>query len=359
VRQTRDAMPYRLGVHPLAILGNDLSLGLLRIAEQRSGVFLLPGLMAERALLQPTRRRTTPRSRPRSSVERPVVFVGDGVQGRRASFQQRRTPDALGGGLGRHELEDRAHHEPEPTATDPGLLGVRRPKRCVVHLGNGVHRCRLLLRRPQSSDTIGGALGRHGLDDPDDAESTSRHGRRPVRRLVHVRRRVHRGGISRRFSAGRAVERDGLGDRADASAHRPKRGGWLSSICCLPVELRLRRGWRMGQKDLCRCPLVDHACRALGWETLGARQRRRAGRALTVEARYACARDARCRLHMPLSFVANNDDVMVFLRYGFTVTATGKDVATNLHHYFRLRDGKVAYVRVAEDTALIASAFSA
>ena len=62
----------------------------------------------------------------------------------------------------------------------------------------------------------------------------------------------------------------------------------------------------------------------------------------------------------PLSFAANADgDVMVFLRYAFTVTATGKDVATNLHHYFRFRDGKIAYYRGSEDTALIASALSA
>ena len=62
----------------------------------------------------------------------------------------------------------------------------------------------------------------------------------------------------------------------------------------------------------------------------------------------------------PLSFAGNADgDVMVFLRYAFTVTATGKDVATNLHHYFRFRDGKVAYYRGSEDTALIASALSA
>ncbi len=62
----------------------------------------------------------------------------------------------------------------------------------------------------------------------------------------------------------------------------------------------------------------------------------------------------------PLSFAGNDDgDVMVFLRYAFTVTATGKDVATNLHHYFRFRDGKVAYYRGSEDTALIASALSA
>ncbi len=51
---------------------------------------------------------------------------------------------------------------------------------------------------------------------------------------------------------------------------------------------------------------------------------------------------------------------MVFLRYAFTVTVTvtvtGKDVATNLHHYSRLRDGKVFYYRGSEDTALTAAA---
>lgn len=62
----------------------------------------------------------------------------------------------------------------------------------------------------------------------------------------------------------------------------------------------------------------------------------------------------------PLSFASSDDgDVMAFVRYAFTVTATGKDVATNLHHYWRFRDGKIAYFRGSEDTALIASALSA
>jgi ketosteroid isomerase-like protein len=62
----------------------------------------------------------------------------------------------------------------------------------------------------------------------------------------------------------------------------------------------------------------------------------------------------------PLSFTSNDDgDVMVFIRYAFTVTATGKDVAMNLHHYWRFRDAKVAYVRASEDTALVAAALSA
>jgi uncharacterized protein len=63
---------------------------------------------------------------------------------------------------------------------------------------------------------------------------------------------------------------------------------------------------------------------------------------------------------VPVGIAANDDgDVMVFLRYAFTVTATGKDVATHLHHYFRFRDGKIAYCRSGEDTALMASVLSA
>src|SRR5271169_4384818 len=51
----------------------------------------------------------------------------------------------------------------------------------------------------------------------------------------------------------------------------------------------------------------------------------------------------------PVSFASKEDgDVHVFLRYAFTVTATGKDVAMNLHHYWRFRDGKVCFVRASE-----------
>ena len=59
----------------------------------------------------------------------------------------------------------------------------------------------------------------------------------------------------------------------------------------------------------------------------------------------------------PLSFTSNDDgDVMVFIRYAFTVTATGKSGEMNLHHYWRFRDGKVCFVRSSEDTALVAAA---
>ncbi len=60
-----------------------------------------------------------------------------------------------------------------------------------------------------------------------------------------------------------------------------------------------------------------------------------------------------------LSFATNDDgDVMVFIRYAFTVTATGKDVAMNLHHYWKFRDGKVCFVRSSEDTALVTAALT-
>ena len=49
---------------------------------------------------------------------------------------------------------------------------------------------------------------------------------------------------------------------------------------------------------------------------------------------------------------------MVFIRYTFTVTTTGKHVAMNMHHYWKFRDGKVCYVRSSEDTAQVAAALT-
>lgn len=61
----------------------------------------------------------------------------------------------------------------------------------------------------------------------------------------------------------------------------------------------------------------------------------------------------------PLSFTSNEDgDVMVLIRYAFTVAATGKDVAMNMHHYFKFRDRKVCFVRSSEDTAQVAAAMT-
>ena len=61
----------------------------------------------------------------------------------------------------------------------------------------------------------------------------------------------------------------------------------------------------------------------------------------------------------PLTFASNDDgDVMVLIRYAFTVTATSKDVAMNMHHYWKFRDGKACFVRSSEDTAQVAAALT-
>jgi uncharacterized protein len=51
-------------------------------------------------------------------------------------------------------------------------------------------------------------------------------------------------------------------------------------------------------------------------------------------------------------------DVHAFIRYAFTVSATGRQVAMNLHHFWRFRDGKVCFVRASEDTALVGEALA-
>jgi uncharacterized protein len=61
----------------------------------------------------------------------------------------------------------------------------------------------------------------------------------------------------------------------------------------------------------------------------------------------------------PIAYASNDEgDVMVFIRYAFTATATGKHVAMNMHHYWKFRDGKVCYVRSSEDTAQVAAALT-
>ena len=59
----------------------------------------------------------------------------------------------------------------------------------------------------------------------------------------------------------------------------------------------------------------------------------------------------------PLSFTANETDVMVALRWGITVNATGKRVTQPMQHWFRFANGKVVQVRTLEDSARTAAAF--
>ena len=53
----------------------------------------------------------------------------------------------------------------------------------------------------------------------------------------------------------------------------------------------------------------------------------------------------------PVSFAANDTDVLTVVRFRARSRSTGKPAIMNLHHYFRFRDGKIAYYRGTEDTA--------
>lgn len=53
----------------------------------------------------------------------------------------------------------------------------------------------------------------------------------------------------------------------------------------------------------------------------------------------------------PVSVAANDTDVLTVVRFRSKSRATGKSAAMDLHHFFRFRDGKIAYYRGTEDTA--------
>jgi ketosteroid isomerase-like protein len=59
----------------------------------------------------------------------------------------------------------------------------------------------------------------------------------------------------------------------------------------------------------------------------------------------------------PVSFAANDDEVLTVVRFGATRRANGKSVTMNLHHQFRFRDNQIAYYRGTEDTAITESVF--
>jgi uncharacterized protein len=53
----------------------------------------------------------------------------------------------------------------------------------------------------------------------------------------------------------------------------------------------------------------------------------------------------------PITFAANDTDVLTVVRFVAKVRATGRRTEMHLHHYFHFRDGKIAYYRGTEDTA--------
>ncbi len=57
----------------------------------------------------------------------------------------------------------------------------------------------------------------------------------------------------------------------------------------------------------------------------------------------------------PVSFAANDTDVLTVVRFRARSRSTGKTAAMDLHHFFQFRDGKIARYRGTEDTAQTAA----
>jgi ketosteroid isomerase-like protein len=60
----------------------------------------------------------------------------------------------------------------------------------------------------------------------------------------------------------------------------------------------------------------------------------------------------------PHGFAAGQDDVHVLVRWTFRSAATGRQASMTMHHYWRLRDGKIEYFRGSEDTEQTARALT-
>jgi uncharacterized protein len=61
----------------------------------------------------------------------------------------------------------------------------------------------------------------------------------------------------------------------------------------------------------------------------------------------------------PHAFAAGEDDVHLLVRWTFRSIATGRQASMTMHHYWRIRDGKVEHFRGSEDTELTARVFAA
>ena len=60
----------------------------------------------------------------------------------------------------------------------------------------------------------------------------------------------------------------------------------------------------------------------------------------------------------PVAIAANDTDVMSVVRFRVKSRKTGKHAAMDLHHYFKFRDGKIAYYRGSEDTLQVQQALA-
>jgi ketosteroid isomerase-like protein len=58
----------------------------------------------------------------------------------------------------------------------------------------------------------------------------------------------------------------------------------------------------------------------------------------------------------PVSFAANDTEVLTVVQLKARTRSTGRTVAMHLHHVFGFRDGKIAYYRGTEDSAQVVDA---
>jgi ketosteroid isomerase-like protein len=61
----------------------------------------------------------------------------------------------------------------------------------------------------------------------------------------------------------------------------------------------------------------------------------------------------------PHSYAAGDDNVHLLVDWAFRSLTTGREASMTMHHYWRLRDGKVEYFRGSEDTAVTAQVVAA
>lgn len=59
----------------------------------------------------------------------------------------------------------------------------------------------------------------------------------------------------------------------------------------------------------------------------------------------------------PVSFAANDTEVHTIVKLTSTRVANGRSAEMNLHHWFQFREGKIAFYRGTEDTALTDALF--
>ena len=60
----------------------------------------------------------------------------------------------------------------------------------------------------------------------------------------------------------------------------------------------------------------------------------------------------------PVSFTANDTDVIAVIHWTYTVRETGKTASMYMQHWWRFADGKIVFFRGSEDTEQSAAAFS-